>query len=104
MLLPALIQCFDDALRRFGVVELSGLQVTANFLEPRTRSCTGDLVSMLDWLNTTLKAAEYAVLYEQRSRPSVADPERADPAGLGSAKIGRGPTPSKCELYVHLAC
>ena len=28
--LPALIQCFDDSLRRFGVVELSGLQVTAN--------------------------------------------------------------------------
>ena len=89
MLLPALIQCFDDALRRFGVVELSGLQVTANFLEPMTRSCTGDLVSMLNWFNTTLKDAEYAVLYEQRSRPSVADPERADPAGLGSEGVGQ---------------
>ena len=28
--LPALVQCFDDALRRFGAVELSGLQVTCH--------------------------------------------------------------------------
>ena len=41
VLLPALIQCFHDALRRFGVVELSGLQVTANLLEPRTQSYAG---------------------------------------------------------------
>ena len=27
--LPALVQCFYDALRRFGVVDLSGLQLTA---------------------------------------------------------------------------
>ena len=36
--LPALIQCFDDALSRFGVIALSGLQVTAKRLEPSTRS------------------------------------------------------------------
>lgn len=48
MALPALIQCFDDALRRFGVVELSGLQVTAGFL-PRARPCAGNLVSGLNW-------------------------------------------------------
>ncbi len=28
--LPALTQCFDDALRRFGDVELFGLQVTCH--------------------------------------------------------------------------
>jgi len=35
--LPALTQCFYDSLCRFGVVELSGLQATANFLKPRTQ-------------------------------------------------------------------
>ena len=60
--LPALIQCFDDSLRRFGVVELSGLQVTANFLEPRTQSYIGDLVSQLNWFNTTLKGQADALI------------------------------------------
>ena len=65
MALPALIQCFDDALRRFGVVELSGLQVTANFLEPRTQSYA-DLVSMLNWFNTTLKGrADALIAFDQ---------------------------------------
>ena len=62
VLLPALIQCFDDALRRFGVVELSGLQVTANFLDPRTQSYAGDLVSGLNWFNTTLKGQADALI------------------------------------------
>ena len=60
--LPALIQCFDDSLRRFGVVELSGLQVTANFLEPGTQSYIGDLVSQLNWFNTTLKGQADALI------------------------------------------
>ena len=38
MVLPALVQCFDDALCRFGDIELSGLQVTAYDLDPSTRS------------------------------------------------------------------
>ena len=62
IVLPALVQCFDDALRRFGVVELSGLQVTATYLEPGTRSCRGDLVSVLNWFNTTLKARADALV------------------------------------------
>ncbi|MXY46528.1 MAG: hypothetical protein F4Y44_05975 [Chloroflexi bacterium] len=36
--LPALIQCFDDSLRRFGAVELSGYQVTASGLEAMQES------------------------------------------------------------------
>ena len=65
--LPTLIQCFDDSLRRFGVVglsglQLSGLQVTANFLEPRTQSYIGDLVSQLNWFNTTLKGQADALI------------------------------------------
>lgn len=62
MALPALIQCFDDALRRFGVVELSGLQATASYLEPSARSCAPDLVSGLNWFNTTQKAAANALI------------------------------------------
>ncbi len=66
VLLPALIQCFDDALRRFGVVELSGLQVTANFLDTRTQSYVNHLVSGLNWFNTTLKGkAEALIAFDQ---------------------------------------
>ena len=66
IVLPALIQCFHDALRRFGVVELSGLQVTANYLEPRTQSYVNRLVSGLNWFNTTLKGqAEAIIAFDQ---------------------------------------
>ena len=61
VLLPALIQCFDDALRRFGVVELTGLQVTANYLKSSTGSY-GDLVGTLNWFNTTLKGRADAIV------------------------------------------
>ena len=65
LMLPALIQCFDDALRRFGVVELSGLQVSANFLAPRMQSYA-DLVSMLNWFNTTPKGrADALIAFDQ---------------------------------------
>lgn len=60
--LPALIQCLVDALRRFGVVELSGLQVTASHLQPGTGSCAWDLVSGLNWFNTRPEARAEALL------------------------------------------
>lgn len=60
--LPALVQCFDDALRRFGAVELAELQVTASHLELSTRSCLGDLVAVLNWFNTTQKARADAII------------------------------------------
>ena len=62
MVLPALAQCFDDALRRFGDVELSGLQVTAYDLDPITRSPAGVLVSALNWFSTTLKGKADALI------------------------------------------
>ena len=66
MVLPALIQCFDDALRRFGVVELSGFQVTANFLDTRTQSYVNRLVSGLNWFNTTLRRrADALIAFDQ---------------------------------------
>ena len=60
--LPALIQCFHDALRRFGIVELSGLQVTANFLDPRTQPWQSRLYAMLNWFNATLKGKADALI------------------------------------------
>ena len=65
IVLPALMQCFDDALRRFGDVELSGLQVTAcqtSDVEPSTRSNIRDLVAGLNWFNTTLRARADALV------------------------------------------
>ena len=62
MALPALVQCFNDALRRFGVVELSGLQVIASALETGTRSCLRYLVSVLNWFNTDSKAGADATV------------------------------------------
>ena len=62
MALPPLVWCFDDALRRFGVVELSGLQVTASHVEPCTQSCLGYLVGGLNWFNTTQKARAKAII------------------------------------------
>ena len=62
MVLPAPVQCFDDALRRFGAVEMAGLQVTASHLIPSTRSCLGDLVGVLNWFNTTQKARADAII------------------------------------------
>ncbi len=52
--LPPLIQCFDDALRRFGVVELSGLQLTASYLQAGTESSMRDLASPLFWFRLAL--------------------------------------------------
>ncbi len=64
--LPALTQCFDDALGRFGVVELSGFQVTASGLEPSTRSGAGypsdDPFCGLNWFNTARKAPVKALV------------------------------------------
>ncbi len=53
--LPALIQCFNDSLRRFGNVELTGLQVTASHLQPSKGSSAWNLVSGLNWFNTALR-------------------------------------------------
>ncbi|SVC24319.1 uncharacterized protein METZ01_LOCUS277173, partial [marine metagenome] len=62
MVLPALVQCFDDALRRFGAVEMAELQVTASHLMPSTRFRLGDLVGVLNWFNTTQKAGADAII------------------------------------------
>ena len=62
IVLPALIQCFDDALRRFGDVELSGFQVTTSLTETNAQSCLSYLVAVLNWFNTDLKAGADAIV------------------------------------------
>lgn len=59
--LPALIQCFHDALGRFGVVDLSGLQVAGSELQS-ARSCAADLISGLNWFNAAPHAKSSAVI------------------------------------------
>ncbi len=66
LLLPALIQCLYDALSRFGRVKLSAFQVTANHLEPRTRSHVGNLTSMLNWFNISPNEnADALIVFDQ---------------------------------------
>lgn len=52
--LPPLIQCFDDTLRRFGVVEISGLQMTASYLPAASESSAWDLRTGLNWFTPAL--------------------------------------------------
>ena len=64
--LPALIQCFDDSLRRFGAVEVSGFQVTASGLETSIGERLGYLGSVLNWFNIDSKArADAIVAFDQ---------------------------------------
>ena len=62
--LPALIQCFDDALRRFGVVDSSGYQVTVRSLVAPVYDCRvyWYLGSVLNWFNVDGKAAADAIV------------------------------------------
>ena len=64
--LPALSQCFDDALRRFGVVDSSGYQVTASSLVAPVNDRRGYLGSVLNWFNLDSKArADAIVAFDQ---------------------------------------
>lgn len=62
--LPALIQCFDDALRRFGAVDSSGYQVTVHSLVAPVydRRAHWRLGSVLNWFNVDGKAAADAIV------------------------------------------
>ena len=59
--LPALIQCFENSLRQFGTVELSGYQVTTENLEPRRESYVTHLVEVLNWFDVSPQSAEAVV-------------------------------------------
>ena len=92
VVLPALTQCFVDAIGRFGAIELSGLQVTASYLEPGTGSHGNDLSSALNWFNTNrittahaLIAFSHEMLGEDSGTGLFSDLQRK---GGGSFKFG----------------
>ncbi len=70
--LPALVSCFHDALRRFGVVELSGLQVTGHDL---SISGSNHLVAALNWFSVVPNARVDAlvVIEDESLADRVAD-------------------------------
>ena len=98
---PALAQCLDDALRRFGDVELSALQVPANYLESNSRSGLGALVSMLNWFNTDMKArADAIIAFDQELLGGHAEPELAAAIqGWNNGTFEFGPMAAVPEQY-----
>ena len=60
--LPALIQCFHDAVDRFGDLEISAIQVKADSIAPSPASCLGDLISSKNWFNTVTKSRVNAII------------------------------------------
>ena len=60
-LLP-LIQCLADALDRFGVVALTGFQVTADYIYPRAATSDSRLMSGLNWFNASPGPPSHAII------------------------------------------
>ncbi len=58
--LPALSQCLDDSLRRFGTVTLAGLQVALHDLRPLAPDSVIDYVSPRNWFNLAAPAGAQA--------------------------------------------
>ena len=72
--LPALIQCFDDSLRRFGAVELSGYQVTAEGLEAMQESRPFDLLfhlsQMINYFKVSHRSTEATLIVYELAKGS----------------------------------
>lgn len=49
--IPPLVQCLDDALRRFGDIEVTGFQVSATYMTPERHSQLAPLAGVLNWFN-----------------------------------------------------
>lgn len=90
--LPALIQCLDDAFRRFGMIELSGLQVTVSHLQSSNGSYLSNLVSWLGWFSASAGAGAEALvamddgLFRERSNSELI--ESLHRMGNGSFNFG----------------
>ena len=70
--LPALIQCFDDSLRRFGAVELSGYQVTVSELEAVQESWLSHLSQMTNYFKVSHRSTEATlIVYELAEGPGL---------------------------------
>ena len=68
--LPALIQCFDDSLRRFGAVELSGYQVTASGLESMQESWLSHLSQMTNYFEVSHRSTEATLIVYELAKGS----------------------------------
>ena len=93
----ALIQCFDDALRRFGVVDSSGYQVTARSPVAPVNDCRVNryLGSVLNWFNHDFAKRESAPgsrLVFNALSPHWRGPED-DKDGQEALIVGTDPTP-----------
>ena len=62
LVLPSLIQCFSDALSRFGSVAMSSVQVTATGFWYDSEPALGYLVDVLNWFNIDLKQDAKAIV------------------------------------------
>jgi hypothetical protein len=62
LVLPPLLQCFDDCLRRFGSVELTALQVTGVDFEQTEGSAVSRLMSAGNWFNMARADAADALI------------------------------------------
>ena len=60
-IIPALSQCFIDALNRFEVVTLTGLQITVSYPKFYMQA-RPDLVSVLNWFNLTPLSRTNAII------------------------------------------
>ena len=70
--LPALLQCFDDSLRRFGAVELSGYQVTASGLESMQEAWLFHLFEMTNYFEVSHRSTEATlIVYELTKEPGL---------------------------------
>ncbi len=68
--LPALIQCFDDSLRRFGAVELSGYQVTASGLEAMQESWLIHLFQTTNYFEVSHRSTEATLIVYELAKGS----------------------------------
>ena len=113
--LPALIQCFDDSLRRFGAVELSGYQVTASGLEAMQESWLFQLYQMPNYLFHLSQMTNYfevshrsteatMIVYELAKEPElqlVTELEKLNTNPFGYQRTAHSPgrdAPSEMEL------
>jgi hypothetical protein len=61
--LPALLQCFDDSLRRFGALEMDAVQLTGRFLQPGAGKALGAMLTASNWFNATFGATVDGLLF-----------------------------------------
>ena len=60
--IPALVQCFHDALERFGVASVTALQLTARSLRPSPIKVLTELTMCLDWFDHGTGGSTHALL------------------------------------------